>query len=515
MELCMSIFGPIVATLFLFYYLRPKIGTHKSPPEAGGARPFTGHLHLMSSGSELPHITLGALADKYGPAFTIRLGVRRALLISSGELAKHVFTACDSAVSSRPVLRAAFHLSRGFANMGFAPYGLHWSRMRKLLSTELLSARQVKMQRDVRSSETGLSVNELWRRWEERKDGSAGWVLVDMKKWLWELNMNVVLRLVVGKRVGINGDGEEMRRCWQMMRRFFELSGKFVVADALPYLGWLDIGGHEKMMKENAREMESLVGGWLAEHREKGYDDEKPQDFMDMMVSVMRGGEFRTEYDDDTIIKSTCEALIIGGTDSNTVMLIWALSLLLNNRQALKKAQEELDTHVGKKRRVEESDIANLVYLQAITKETLRLYPAGPLLGTRQFAEDCIVGGYHIPKGTWLMVNAWKIHRDPHVWGPDALEFKPERFLGEHCNLDMKGHDFNLIPFSAGRRICPGANFGLQMVHLVLANLLHGFELSTVSGEKVDMTGSLGVVNMKATPLDLLVAPRLSPSLYN
>ncbi|CAA0839443.1 Cytochrome P450 82C4 [Striga hermonthica] len=520
MELNFSILGAISASLlFLFYCLRPtKNATHKSPPEAGGARPFTGHLHLMFPPSELPYIALAALSDTYGPAFTVRLGMRRALVVSSRELAKHLFTTCDSAISSRPVLRAACHLSRGFATFGFSPYGPHWIQMRRLVSTELLSARQVKMQRDVRASETALSVNELFRRWEERKDGS-GWVLVDMKKWVGELTLNMVLRLVAGKRLaGINDGGEEIRRCREMMRSLFELAGMFVVADALPYLGWLDIGGHEKRMRENARELERLVGGWLAEHREKeyGYDDDyKPRDFMDVMVSVMRSGELQTEYDDDTIIKATCEALIVGGTDSTTVMLIWALSLLLNNPHALNKAQEELDTHVGKERHVDESDIGNLVYLQAITKETLRLCPAGPLLGVREFSEDCNVSGYHIPKGTWLMVNAWKLHRDPHVWGPDALEFKPERFLGEHRNLDVKGRDFKLIPFSAGRRICPGANSGLQMMNLVLANLLHGFELSTVSGKEVDMTGSHGMINMKALPLDVLLAPRLSQSLYN
>ncbi|KAK6150746.1 hypothetical protein DH2020_015678 [Rehmannia glutinosa] len=179
-------------------------------------------------------------------------------------------------------------------------------------------------------------------------------------------------------------------------------------------------------------------------------------------------------------------------------MLVWALSLLLNNRHVLKEAQEELDKHIGRERRVKESDISNLVYLQAITKETLRLYPAG----------------YHVQKGTWLIVNLWKLHRDPHVWGDDLLEFKPERFLSTHKNVDVRGQNFELIPLGAGRRSCPGTNFGLQMLHLVLANLLHAFEVSTVSDDVVDMTESAGLTNIKATPLDVLVAPRLSPSLY-
>lgn len=108
----------------------------------------------------------------------------------------------------------------------------------------------------------------------------------------------------------------------------------------------------------------------------------------------------------------------------------------------------------------------------------------------------------------------WKIQRDPKVWRDDPLEFRPERFLTTHKHIDVKGHHFELIPFGGGRRICPGINFALRMLHLVLANLLHAFELSTPSTEQVDMTESAGLTNIKATPLQLLVAPRLPPHLY-
>ncbi|KAK4404064.1 cytochrome [Sesamum angolense] len=196
-------------------------------------------------------------------------------------------------------------------------------------------------------------------------------------------------------------------------------------------------------------------------------------------------------------------------------MLVWTLSLLLNNRRVLKIAQEELDKYVGRERRVQDLDISNLVYLNAIVKETLRLYPAGPLGGTREFSEDSHVGGYYVPKGTWLIMNLWKLHRDPNVWPDDPSEFRPERFLSTHKSVDVKGHDFELIPFGAGRRICPGVNLALQMLHFVLASLLHAFEFSTVCDEMVDITESAGLTNMKATPLEVLIAPRLSPTLYN
>nr|AJD25201.1 cytochrome P450 CYP82D71 [Salvia miltiorrhiza] len=505
------VYGAAAFISLLFYYLirlRSADPTLRAPPEAGGAWPFLGHLHLISGGpsSGLPHVNLGALADKHGPIFTIRIGVHRAAVVSSWELAKQAFTANDAAVSSRPSVKAGKHLGYGYAMLGFAEHGAHWRQLRKLASAELFSARRLEQQRRVRVAETLIFVGELHALWQ-RERGAA----VDVKERLGELNLNVMLRLVAGKELR---GGEEARRCRRVMRDFFHMAGLFVPSDAFPYLEWLDIGGHERRMKRAAEEMDEIVGEWLAEHRRKEYSGEdKAQDFMDVMLSVVKGEDFGSEYDVDTIIKATCGTLIAGGTDTTSVVFIWAIALLLNNRRVLEKAQEELDKHVGKERRVEESDIANLVYLQAIVKETLRLYPPGPLGGARRVTQDCSIGGYNIPKGTWLIVNLWKLHRDPRVW-QDPSEFRPERFLNGESNADVKGQDFELIPFGAGRRICPGINFGVQMLHLVLASLLQAFDLNTVSDEGVDMSESAGLTNIKATPLDVVIAPRLPPNLY-
>jgi cytochrome P450 len=187
----------------------------------------------------------------------------------------------------------------------------------------------------------------------------------------------------------------------------------------------------------------------------------------------------------------------------------------LNNRHVLKKAQEELDIEVGKERIVNVSDIDKLVFLQAIVKETLRLYPPAPLSTPREFSEDCIIGGYQVPKGTRLITNIWKIQTDPRVWS-DPLKFDPERFLTTHKHVDVKGigQHFELIPFGSGRRACPGASFALQMLHLALASFLHMFEISSPSNAPVDMSERFGLTNIKATPLDVLITPRLCSELY-
>ncbi|KAJ6722508.1 CYTOCHROME P450 82C3-RELATED [Salix koriyanagi] len=131
----------------------------------------------------------------------------------------------------------------------------------------------------------------------------------------------------------------------------------------------------------------------------------------------------------------------------------------------------------------------NLVYLQAIIKETFRLYPAAPLSIPHESMEECTVGGYHIPAGARLFTNLSKIHRDP-----------------QH---------FEFIPFGSGRRMCPGVSFAIQILNLVLSTLLHGFEIETLNDAPIDMTETGGMTNIKATPLKALLTPRLSPSFYD
>ncbi|KAF5199314.1 Cytochrome p450 [Thalictrum thalictroides] len=220
-----------------------------------------------------------------------------------------------------------------------------------------------------------------------------------------------------------------------------------------------------------------------------------------------------TLYDFFNYLDFNLQNMILGGVDTTTVTLTWALSLLLNNRNILQMAQNEIDSIVGKDRLVDESDITKLVYLQAVVKETMRLYPAAPLSAQHVAIEDCTVSGYHVSAGTWLFTNIYKIQRDPRVWSRPS-EFQPERFLTTQANVDLRGNHFEFIPFGSGRRSCPGVSLALHVVHLTLARLLQSFDFETPSNAAVDMTESAGLTNLKATPLEVLITPRLASSLY-
>ena len=191
------------------------------------------------------------------------------------------------------------------------------------------------------------------------------------------------------------------------------------------------------------------------------------------------------------------------------------MSELLRNPDALAKATEELDRVIGRERLVTEGDIPNLPYMEAIVKETLRLHPVSPLLSPRMSREDASMGSYDIPTGTIVFVNVWAIGRDPAVWGDDADEFRLERFVGS--SLDMKGQDFELLPFGSGRRMCPGIGLGLKMLQLVLANLVHGFAWRLPDGmakEELSMEEKFGISVSRMDQLKAIPEPRLPEHLY-
>lgn len=207
--------------------------------------------------------------------------------------------------------------------------------------------------------------------------------------------------------------------------------------------------------------------------------------------------------------------LIAGGTESSAVTVEWAISELLRKPEIFAKATEELDRVIGRERWVEEKDIANLPYIEAIAKETMRLHPVAPMLVPRLSREDCQIAGYDIPKGTRTLVNVWTIGRDPTIWD-NPNEFVPERFIGS--SVDVKGHDFELLPFGSGRRMCPGYPLGIKVIHASLSNVLHGFTWklpANMRKQDVNMDEIFGLSTPKKYPLQAVADPRLPLHMYS
>ncbi|GJM90995.1 hypothetical protein PR202_ga07328 [Eleusine coracana subsp. coracana] len=125
--------------------------------------------------------------------------------------------------------------------------------------------------------------------------------------------------------------------------------------------------------------------------------------------------------------------------------------------------------------------------------------------------ESCNILGYHVPKGTTVLVNAWAIAGDPRYW-EDTEELKPERF--ESGTVDFKGMYFQYIPFGAGRRICPGMVLAQSNMELVLASLLYHFDWKLTNGLKpseLDKTEEMGITVRKKNDLQVHPIIRVPP----
>ncbi|CAM0872273.1 unnamed protein product [Alopecurus aequalis] len=228
-------------------------------------------------------------------------------------------------------------------------------------------------------------------------------------------------------------------------------------------------------------------------------------DFLDVLLDY-RSPEDGRGFGRQTL-RSLLTDLFSAGTDTSSGTVEWAMAELLQNPPSMAKAREELAQVIGSKSEIEESDIGQLKYLQAIVKEVFRLHPPAPFLLPRQAVATTELGGYTVPKGARVLVNVWAIGRDRKLW-TEPEKFMPERFMGKE--IDYRGRDFELLPFGSGRRICPGMPLAVRMVHLMLATLLYRFEWRLpreVEGNGVDMGEKFGMILGLATPLHAIAEP--------
>jgi cytochrome P450 len=198
----------------------------------------------------------------------------------------------------------------------------------------------------------------------------------------------------------------------------------------------------------------------------------------------------------------------VGGTDTTSATIEWAMAEILNKPDVLQKLHEELNQVVGKDNLVDESHLPQLHFLSLVIKETLRLHPALPLLIPHRPSSTCTIDGYLIPEGTRVFVNVWAIQRDPSQW-TDPMEFRPLRYLQEGLKRDFSGKDFDYFPFGSGRRICAGIAMAERMVGYLLATMVHSFDWRLPEGKELDLSEKFGIVMKKAVPLVAIPTPRL------
>ncbi|MCO5611949.1 hypothetical protein L7F22_066209 [Adiantum nelumboides] len=194
------------------------------------------------------------------------------------------------------------------------------------------------------------------------------------------------------------------------------------------------------------------------------------------------------------------------GIDTMVTTLEWTMACLVENPSAQEKLQQQICEVMGDKL-VEEEDLQQFPYLQAVVREALRLHPPGHLLLPHSTSELC-QRGYDIPPNAIVMFPVMFMAKDPDIWN-EPSEFKPERFL--EMKVDITGSkDMSMMLFGAGRRICPGLGLATMLMELLVAGLVQMFEWSVwppASG--VDLSEHAIFTLRMQNPLKVIVRERI------
>ncbi|KAH7570496.1 hypothetical protein ACOSQ2_019021 [Xanthoceras sorbifolium] len=453
--------------------------------------PLLGNLPLMGS---LAHRKLASMAASLGATrlMAFSLGVTRVIISSHPDTAREILS--GSSFSDRPIKESARLLMFERA-IGFAPSGKYWRHLRRIAANHMFSPRRISGLEGIRrrvADEMLVKVSE-----EMEKRGA-----VEIRGILQEGSLSNILESVFGRCVCSLKRENELS---DMVKEGYALISKFNLEDHFPNLRFLDFYGVKRRCHKLAGRVTTVVGN-IVQERKRSHADFfcGGNDFLSALLSLPEEDQLT-----DSDMVAILWEMIFRGTDTIAILLEWIMARIVLHQDIQTKLQHEIDTCIGQHRHVQDFDIPNLLYLQAIVKEVLRMHPPGPLLSWARLAiHDVHVDKIFVPAGTTAMVNMWAITHDPTIW-KDPWAFKPERFIED--DVSILGSDLRLAPFGSGRRACPGKALGLATVHLWFARLLHQYRWLPAA-QPVDLSETLRLSLEMSKPLACRALPRLASS---
>ncbi|KAL9248548.1 Geraniol 8-hydroxylase-like protein [Drosera capensis] len=466
----------ILLAWFTVHILRAQLVSKKRRlPPGPFALPIIGNLCQLKYIFQVKsnsHRSFAILAKKYGPLMKLQFGKLTTVVISSTEVAREALQKNDISFSNRHLLDVMTAIDHHKDSVVWLPVSPHWRNLRKISNSQVFTRSRLDASRHLRHEKVdGLlfHVRMCSQKGDPVNIGQAAFVT----------SLNLLSSCFFSKDLAGYGTKEACDFKEIVWNIALEAETPNIV-DVFPVLSSIDPNKSRYRMAGHFEKMKNAFVSMIDERlSSKVNGSPESNDVLDVLLKISEsdGEELEREQ-----IPHLLMDLFIAGTDTASRTLICAMAELLHNPMKLEKAQEELQQAIRKGNAVKEEDIGRLPYLQLIIKETLRLHPALPLLLPRKVQVDTQLCGYTVPKNAQVLVNAWAIGRDPRVWEkPDS--FEPERFIGSE--IDVKGQHFELIPFGAGRRICPGFPLVLRTLPLMLGSLIHEFNWELVNKTKL------------------------------
>ncbi|KAI5071642.1 hypothetical protein GOP47_0013893 [Adiantum capillus-veneris] len=445
-------------------------------------------LPLLANLLHLRKVLRSPLRHTFGPIFTLHLGRGPLVVVTSATLAHEALVMEGRLFADRPRLPSRIVFTSNFRNINSAPYGPHWRTLRRNLVQEMLSVPKILSFKPGRTRVLTRLVSAVMS--EAVSNQGVVSVYSNIRVAMFEL----LLLMCFGFHMPEN-DILQMSALLDDVVRF--AAGQIV--DFFPLLNVFN----RKKRKEGtlrARQVQ-IFTSHLEKHNElKTLGQLMPGSYVETLLQM--------NVPTDEMV-TLCSEFMVGGTDTTATTLEWAMAQLVRNPSIQNKVYNQMRDIVGD-RLVEETDLQQLTYLQAVIKETLRLHPPGHMLLPHAVSECCKLGGYDIPSNAIVMFDVISMARDPAIW-EEPLSFKPERFMEATAQVDITGSkEVTMIPFGAGRRICPGLGLATMHMEMFVAHLMQSFEWasSPAAGEAVDLTENpVFTVRMKH-PLKAVVRDR-------
>ncbi|CAL5191540.1 unnamed protein product [Lathyrus oleraceus] len=485
----------IFLSSFIYYIIfRPLLNRHKKlPPSPLFKLPIIGHMHMLSP---VLHKSFDKLSHKYGPLFSLNLGSVLVVVASTPHFAKQILQINEHAFHNRDHSAAIKRLTYE-SSLAFAPYGDYWRFIKKLAMSELLGARSVNSFQQLRLHETHTLLKLFANK-------GKIYETVNVAQELLKLSNNVISKMMLG-------EAEEAR---DVVRDVSKIFGEFNASDFIWLLKKLDLQGFGKRIENLFIRFDTLVERIICKREEmrknkekvknKGDEGVEVRDFLDILLDCAEDENCEVKIE-RIHLKGLVMDLFTAGIDTTAIATEWVLAELMNNPTLLQKAREEIDKVVGKNRLVDESDCINLPYLQAVMKETFRLHPPVPMIA-RRCVTTCSIENYVIPESSLVIVNNWSMGRNQEYWDR-PLEFNPERFLGNSNEVvDVKGLNFQILPFGSGRRMCPSVGYAMQALPALFGAIIQCFDFHVVGCNGEIMKGEDIVIDGNERPG--LTAPR-------